>query len=331
MDDSVPDRITGQSRQVDIAIRFRIGPQSYFVAVECKDFRTRAIDQPRVEQFASFIKSVGADSGIMVGSNGYSKAAKIYATAMGISLFSAREAESIEWEEFLLKTTRPVIKKRILVGDVVLISDMQAFRLSRKGSLDPTGPIVIYRRDGNEAIPMSEYRKKHRETDFNFFMNMPDLFGFLVELTCEQVETKLDTSRAAQFDRVRAQIVKETSRQEWEIRTVHLFFDSLKEASRDATALIQWTSEVWFPPFALKSEDYQRLQDLFVRFGDELFPFHGIAFRYGAEITLGRFNKDSELSEQDLNHGVVYIDHVGLKKEFFFMSHLTSGQMNQTP
>jgi hypothetical protein len=150
-------------------------------------------------------------------------------------------------------------------------------------------------------------------------------------LTCEQVETKLDTSRAAAFNEIREQIVKETGRKQWEIRTIHLFYDSLNEISPDTTALIKWTAEVWFPPsphllpphmLHMLKGFKKRVEDYFVRFSQELVPLHGLCFRYCAEITTGRFRKDDELSERDLSSGIVYVDHNEGKREFFFLSHL---------
>jgi hypothetical protein len=94
-DDKVAGKRTGRERQIDISVRFEHSFYTYFVVVECKDYKT-AVPISDVEAFKTKLEDVGADKGVMVASNGFQQGAIETANAHNIELFTL-EAEHSAW------------------------------------------------------------------------------------------------------------------------------------------------------------------------------------------------------------------------------------------
>lgn len=130
-------------REVDIAVRTRVGQYSIFIAIDCKDYR-RKINVKDVETFIGLIKDVGANKGAMIAVHGFSPAAKNRARDAGVDLYRLVDAESHEWQAYV---TIPV-----------LIDDRSSSAFSLSFSCVGPAPIIprdfknmmLYRADGTE-------------------------------------------------------------------------------------------------------------------------------------------------------------------------------------
>ncbi len=93
--DHIPDRVTGDDRQIDVSIRFKQGFYDYLVIVECKDYDSN-VPMEKVEAFHTKMGDVGANHGIMVSPKGFQKGAIKKAEFYGIELFTLTEIKS-DW------------------------------------------------------------------------------------------------------------------------------------------------------------------------------------------------------------------------------------------
>ena len=93
-DDKVVGKRTGRERQIDISVRFEDSFYSYFVVVECKDYKS-AVPISDVEAFKTKLEDVGADKGVMVASHGFQRGAIETAKAHNIELFTLEEEHSV--------------------------------------------------------------------------------------------------------------------------------------------------------------------------------------------------------------------------------------------
>jgi hypothetical protein len=85
MSEEIPDRDTGQPRQVDATIRMQVGSTSVLIGVECRK-RKAASDVRWIEEVASKRKSIGAAMMIAVSDSGFTGPAKVKAAALGVQL-----------------------------------------------------------------------------------------------------------------------------------------------------------------------------------------------------------------------------------------------------
>lgn len=72
--DYLPDKVTGNRREVDIAIRLKVGTSPILVIVECRD-RHGVADVTWIEQLAQKRNDVNADKAVAVSSYGFSQPA----------------------------------------------------------------------------------------------------------------------------------------------------------------------------------------------------------------------------------------------------------------
>jgi Restriction endonuclease len=91
-------RRSGSRREVDVALRARIGSSNVLVIVECRD-RDDTEDVTWVEQLASKREDVGADKAVAVSATGFTTGAKNAAATYGIPL---RTFQQIDLSEVLL-------------------------------------------------------------------------------------------------------------------------------------------------------------------------------------------------------------------------------------
>jgi hypothetical protein len=97
-----PEYIVGRNsesrREVDVALRAKIGSSNVLVIVECRD-RDDAEDVTWVEQLATKRDDVGADKAVAVSAAGFTAGAKNMAAAKGIPL---RTIQQVDLSEVLL-------------------------------------------------------------------------------------------------------------------------------------------------------------------------------------------------------------------------------------
>lgn len=91
---------SGQNRQIDVAVRGKVGSKDVLVVVECRHY-TRSIDVGKIDGFVGFIDDVQASAGIMVTTIGYSPAALERAAAEGIETWVLRPASNDDWQGYL--------------------------------------------------------------------------------------------------------------------------------------------------------------------------------------------------------------------------------------
>ena len=99
----VNEKVMGTSgvlRQIDVAIRKKVGQFNLLIAMECKDWKS-PVDIKGVEEFIGLVEDVKANKGAMVCNSGFTEAAKTKARQKGIDLFSAVDAESKDWPVYV--------------------------------------------------------------------------------------------------------------------------------------------------------------------------------------------------------------------------------------
>jgi hypothetical protein len=85
--DYIPDKDTGQPREVDISLRGKIGSSNVLIIIECRDrMKNPPQDTTWIEQITCKRNSVGADKVIAVSSKGFTEPAKIKAQKNEIEL-----------------------------------------------------------------------------------------------------------------------------------------------------------------------------------------------------------------------------------------------------
>jgi hypothetical protein len=96
--DRIPDRVTGQPREVDASIRYQVGSAPILITIECRD-RTATQDITWLEQIKSKKESIGANQMIVVAKEGFTENAKTYAMHHGIVLRQLSEVN----DQFILR------------------------------------------------------------------------------------------------------------------------------------------------------------------------------------------------------------------------------------
>jgi hypothetical protein len=100
--DHIPDKVTGQLREVDASIRYKVGTCPILITIECRD-RSSVEDVQWIEQLLEKKRSVGAAMTVAVSSSGFSEPAIKKATALGIEIRTLTEAapnEFVHWLRF---------------------------------------------------------------------------------------------------------------------------------------------------------------------------------------------------------------------------------------
>jgi hypothetical protein len=92
----ITGKITGRSREVDVAIRTNVAGEPLLIAVECRR-KIRKSDVGEIEAFASKLEDIGAHKGIAVSAKGFSAAAQRLAAAKGISLYRYEDTLKKGW------------------------------------------------------------------------------------------------------------------------------------------------------------------------------------------------------------------------------------------
>jgi len=98
---TLDDRIVGSEskveRQLDVTIRVSVAQYKLLVIIECKD-EARPIDVGTMGEFASLLRDVKGNKGVMISSSGYTPAAIEMARAQGIDTRTYLDTESADWK-----------------------------------------------------------------------------------------------------------------------------------------------------------------------------------------------------------------------------------------
>lgn len=114
-DQYLPDKITGESRQVDGTIRFAIGGVPILITIESRD-RSSIQDVTWIEQIATKRRDIGAFKTIAVSSNGFTKPAIIKAKAYGIEIRTVAEITDDDIKSWLKTLTLNLVKRDCVFG-----------------------------------------------------------------------------------------------------------------------------------------------------------------------------------------------------------------------
>lgn len=101
--DRVADKTTGQPREVDASIRYRVGSVPILITIECRD-RVSLEDVTWIEQLIAKRESIGASATIAVSSRGFSRPATDKAKAHAIETRVLKEVSDDairDWAEHL--------------------------------------------------------------------------------------------------------------------------------------------------------------------------------------------------------------------------------------
>ncbi|MCA9620180.1 MAG: restriction endonuclease [Myxococcales bacterium] len=134
---------SGKKRQIDVAMRGRIGSKAVLIVAECRNYK-RAIDVPKIDAFVGFLDDVQADAGIMVTTVGYSDAALQRAFSEGIETWVLRPASDEDWEGYLRSIA-------LTVNVRGLVHRNQEIHLESGEVLPVRGFKILYRADLDEA------------------------------------------------------------------------------------------------------------------------------------------------------------------------------------
>jgi hypothetical protein len=98
--DSIPDKTTGEPREVDVSIRYRVGSADILITVECRD-RSAVQDVTWIEQIAAKSRDIGASLTIAVSSSGFTPAAITKAALHGIAIRTTSDLDPDRFQDWL--------------------------------------------------------------------------------------------------------------------------------------------------------------------------------------------------------------------------------------
>jgi hypothetical protein len=98
--DRFRDKVTGEFREVDASIRYKVGTCPVLITIECRD-RTSVEDVRWIEQLAEKQRSIGASLTVAVSSLGFSGSAIKKAAATGIQVRTFADARADDFVQWL--------------------------------------------------------------------------------------------------------------------------------------------------------------------------------------------------------------------------------------
>lgn len=145
--DRIPDKVTGEPREVDVAIRYKVGTVPILVTLECRD-RSSIQDVRWIEELAEKKRSIGASLTVAVSSTGFSEPAIKKAASVGIETRTLKDVapeQSIEW-----------LKVRDVVLDVFewQLSDLAVELYDVPDGAELVGPVQESFRSSGPAAPI---------------------------------------------------------------------------------------------------------------------------------------------------------------------------------
>ncbi len=152
--DRIPDKVTGELREVDVSIRYKIGTTPVLITIECRD-RSSTEDVRWIEEIAEKKRSIGASITVAVSSFAFTKPAISKAASLGIEIRTLADMTAedfIKWLRFqnvVLSAHKWSLVELALElydapSDAELSPDLREL-IREKG---PTAPILIRNSDG---------------------------------------------------------------------------------------------------------------------------------------------------------------------------------------
>jgi hypothetical protein len=150
LDDKIVGCESKVERQLDVTIRVSIAQYNILIVVECKD-EARPIDVGTMGEFASLLRDVKANKGVMISSSGYTLAAIEMSRAQGIDTRTYLDTESVDWKS---EVTIPVLLTRIkLDGWSAQFSSVPGFQWGIPTNI-PFPFIETFAEDGTPLGPI---------------------------------------------------------------------------------------------------------------------------------------------------------------------------------
>jgi hypothetical protein len=149
-DDKVIGIESGQERQIDIALRGQVNIFSLLVVVSCKDYTKSKVDLNDITEFASTLRDIRANKGVLITSGVFTKGAMDYAKNQGIEIYSLIDTKNLSWLVEL-----PVLLERTYIKNY-------RFRLS--GST--TTSLVIPKELLESNLMLAEFETDSGQKDF---------------------------------------------------------------------------------------------------------------------------------------------------------------------
>jgi hypothetical protein len=101
-------------RQIDVVIRGQINQYPILIVVECRD-EARPVDVGEMGAFASVVRDVRANKGVMISASGFTPAAIELARVHGITTKTYLDTENIDWKT---EVTIPVLLSYTKIEDI---------------------------------------------------------------------------------------------------------------------------------------------------------------------------------------------------------------------
>ena len=98
--DRIPDKVTGELREVDASIRYKVGTCPILITIECRD-RSSIEDVRWIEQLAEKKRSIGASMTLAVSSSGFSDPAMKKASAVDIEIRTLSDMAAEDFRQWL--------------------------------------------------------------------------------------------------------------------------------------------------------------------------------------------------------------------------------------
>jgi hypothetical protein len=98
--DKIADNLTGELREVDASVRYKVGTSNVLITIECRN-RSSVEDVRWIEQIVEKKRSIGASITVAVSSSGFSEPAIKKASASGIEIRTLTDATAGDFVQWL--------------------------------------------------------------------------------------------------------------------------------------------------------------------------------------------------------------------------------------
>ena len=168
--DRIPDKVTGELREVDASIRYKVGTCPVLITIECRD-RTSIEDVRWIEQLAEKQRGIGASITVAVSSSGFSEPAIKKAAAVGIQVRVLTDATASDFDRWLSLDNSQIIVDEWALAELDLelydapvdAAFLPAFQDSLRQH-GPRAPLFIRNSDGKQYHVeniLIEWRKRN--------------------------------------------------------------------------------------------------------------------------------------------------------------------------
>jgi len=180
--DHIPDKFTGQLREVDASVRFPIGTVEILITIECRD-RSSVQDVTWIEQLPAKKDAVGAAKTVAVSSSGFTQPAIERAESLGIEVRQITEItddDIFQW--FPIKEITTFVNRSGVVGVHLILEGVDQ---PEKVEFDKTvqdllgqnqgRALVFTKRPDGEKLSLDDLINKCKDRANDFFVSgLPD-------------------------------------------------------------------------------------------------------------------------------------------------------------